>query len=186
MVAFRAMLGPVLALVAAWVVHPQVWLGAMIAAGFFSDVYDGILARRWGTETAALRVADTIADTLFYLSVLVAIVVRHWPVLRERILLLAVLLALEALRMVFDWIKFGRMSSYHSYAAKVWGILLATATFALLCFDRGFWLIAVAIVWGIVCDLEGLAMSAILPEWTYNVKTLRRAIALRRTMRVPA
>jgi CDP-diacylglycerol--glycerol-3-phosphate 3-phosphatidyltransferase len=155
----------------------------MIVAGFLSDVYDGILARRWGTETAALRVSDTVADTLFYLSVLAAIVVRHWPVLRERIVILGVLLGLEVLRAVFDWIKFRRMSSYHSYAAKLWGILLATATFALLCFDGGFWLITVAIVWGILCDLEGLAMSAILPEWTYNVKTLRRAIVLRRTMR---
>ena len=74
------------------------------------------------------------------------------------------------------------MASYHSYASKAWGALMAAATIALLCFDRAFWMVTLALVAGILCDLEGLAMSALLPQWTYNVKTLRRALALRRQM----
>lgn len=182
MVGFRALLGPVLALVAWRGSHPQPWLGAMIAAGFVSDVYDGILARRWGTETPALRVSDSLADIVFYLSILIAVLLRHGPVLRERAWLLVAVLALEAGRFVFDWIKYGRMASYHSYVAKAWGVLLAVAMIALLCFDAAFWLVTVALVWGIACELEGLAMSLLLPEWTYNVKTLPRAFALRRAM----
>ena len=156
----------------------------MIAAGLLSDVYDGILARRWQTDTAALRVADSFADTIFYIGVLAAIVERHWLVLHQRLWLLAALLALEALRFAFDWIKYRRMASYHSYAAKVWGLLLAAATIALLCFNRAPWLLTLALVWGILCDLEGLAMSALLPQWTHDVKSLRRAFQLRRQMPV--
>ncbi len=182
MVAFRVLLGPAIAFAALRLPAPQPWLGAMIAAGFLSDVYDGILARRWGTETAALRVADSAADTVFYLGVLSAVIARHWPVLRDRLTLLIVLLALEAARYLFDWIKFRRIASYHSYASKAWGALMAAATIALLCFDRAFWMVTLALVAGILCDLEGLAMSALLPQWTYNVKTLRRALALRRRM----
>ena len=162
--------------------RPEPWLGLMIAAGFLSDVYDGILARRWRTETAALRIADSVADTVFYLCVLSAVIERHWPVLRDRLGLLIALLALEAARYVFDWIKFRRMASYHSYASKAWGALMAAATIALLCFDRAFWMVTLALIAGIVCDLEGLAMSALLPQWTYNVKTLRRALTIRRQM----
>ena len=154
----------------------------MIAAGLVSDVYDGILARRWQTDTAALRVADSAADTIFYLGVLAAIVERHWPVLRDRLWLLTALLALETLRILFDWMKFRRMASYHSYAAKAWGLLLAAATIALLCFNRAPWLITVALVWGILCDMEGMAMSALLPQWTHDVRTLRRALELRRQL----
>ncbi len=152
----------------------------MIAAGLASDVYDGILARRWQTDTSALRVADSAADTVFYLGVLAAIVERHWPALHERLWLLAALLVLEALRILFDWMKFRRMASYHSYAAKAWGLLLAAATIALLCFNRAPWLMTAALVWGILCDMEGLAMSALLPHWTHDVKSLRRALELRR------
>ena len=182
MVVFRVLLGPPLPSPRFACPLPSPGSGLMIAAGFLSDVYDGILARRWGTETAALRVADSAADTVFYLGVLSAVIARHWPVLRDRLTLLIVLLALEAARYLFDWIKFRRIASYHSYASKAWGALMAAATIALLCFDRAFWMVTLALVAGILCDLEGLAMSALLPQWTYNVKTLRRALALRRRM----
>jgi CDP-diacylglycerol--glycerol-3-phosphate 3-phosphatidyltransferase len=182
MVVFRLGLGPFLATIAIFCTHPEIWLGILIAAGFLSDVYDGILARRWGTDTARLRLADSIADTVFYLSVLAAVIVRHGPVLRERIGLLTAVLALEALRMAFDLVKFRRMASYHSYTAKLWGIFLAAAAIALLCFNRGFWILTLALAWGMVCDLEGLAMSVILPQWTRDVKSLWRAFALRRQM----
>jgi len=182
LVCFRALAGPVLALVAWKMATPQIWLGALIAAGFVSDVYDGVLARRWGTATAALRIADSATDIVFYLCILAAVVLRHGTVIRERLGLLGVVLALEAGRLVFDWFKFGRMASYHSYTAKAWGVLLAVATIALLCFDGAFWLVTVALAWGIVCDVEGLAMSLMLPEWAHDVKTLRRALILRQKM----
>ena len=182
MVGMRAAFGPLMAVVAFRLAAPEMLLGTMIVAGFLSDIYDGILARRWGTATAALRVGDSVADTVFYLGVLAAVVERHWPVLREWLALLAALLLLEALRMVFDWAKYGRMASYHSYAAKLWGILLAVATVSVLCLDRAYWLVTVALVWGIVCDLEGVAMSLMLPERAHDVKTLRRALLLRREM----
>ena len=76
MVVGRALLGPGIALVAARVAFAEPWLGLMILAGFFSDVYDGILARRWGTETSALRVGDSVADTIFYFGILAAAVLR--------------------------------------------------------------------------------------------------------------
>jgi CDP-diacylglycerol--glycerol-3-phosphate 3-phosphatidyltransferase len=180
MIIFRASLAPLLVAAALWLPAPQPWLGSMIAAGFISDVYDGVLARRWGTDTTALRLCDSAVDTFFYLGVLAAVIIRHRPVLLERIWLLVAVLLLEALRLAFDWIKFRRMASYHSYAAKLWGVLLAIATIALLCFDRAYWLLTVALVWGILCDLEGLMMSALLPVWTRDVKTLGRAIELRR------
>ena len=183
MVLFRVLLGPTIAAVALRLPAPQSWLGLMIVAGFVSDVYDGILARRWGTETAAIRVADSAADTIFYLGVLSAVIARHWPVLRDRLALLIALLALEAARYIFDWFKYRRMASYHSYASKAWGVLMAAATIALLCYDSAFWLVTLALSAGILCDLEGLAMTAVLPQWTHDVKTLRRAFALRRKMR---
>jgi phosphatidylglycerophosphate synthase len=186
MVISRVLLGPMVVVVSWRLTQPQLLLGAMIAAACLSDVYDGILARRWGTVTAALRISDTTADTVFYLGVLAAVIVRHWPVLRARIALLVALLILEAFRMGFDWLKFHRMASYHTYSAKIWGLLLAVATIALLCFDRGFWLLTLALAWGILSDLEGLAISVILPKWTHDVKSLRRALALRRQMGVRA
>jgi len=180
LVTLRILLAPFMVLVASRLPHPQLCLGAMLLTGFLSDVYDGILARRWGTETAALRVSDSAADTVFYLGVAAALVVRHWPIVRGRLWLFAILLALEALRLAFDSWKYRRMASYHSYLAKVWGVILVVATVAALCLDRAYWLLTLAIAWGILCDLEGLAMSCLLPLWAHDVKTLAQAFRLRR------
>ena len=154
----------------------------MIVLGFLSDVFDGILARRWHTDTGALRLADSICDDVFYLSLAVVAVQRHWPVVRSRLWLLAAVLALEALRILCDWLKYGRMSSYHSYAAKAWGVLLASSALTLICFNRGATLLTVALAWGIVCNLESLMITALLPRWTHDVKSIASALMLRKRM----
>jgi len=177
----RFLLAPFVIVLAWRVEHPQLLLGISIALALVSDIYDGILARRWGTATAALRVSDTVADTLFYLSILGIFLLRHMDVVRANLWLLVALLTTEAARHVFDFVKFRRMASYHTYMAKTWGLILAAATIAILCFDRFSFLMTLAIGWGILCNIEGLAMSIILPRWTADVKTLARAWKLCQT-----
>jgi CDP-diacylglycerol--glycerol-3-phosphate 3-phosphatidyltransferase len=97
-----------------------------------------------------------------------------WP-------LLAVLIALEFIQHVFSLLKFGRLASFHSRLSKIWALLLATALIALLGFgwDK---LLNFAIAWGILCNLEGFAMSFVLPAWQHDVPTLSYAIWMRREM----
>ena len=179
LVAFRFLLGPALPLVARDPSIADAWLGVMVLAGFVSDVFDGVLARRWNTASFALRVADSAVDIVFYLGVLAALVDRHWPAIHARLGLLAAVMALETINVLVSFIKFRRMASYHSYAAKFWGFLLAASTVTLLTLDHGEWLLTLALAWGIASELEVLAMSLLLPEWTHDVKTLARAIAIR-------
>lgn len=111
---------------------------------------------------------------------LTSIVLRHWPVLLDRIGLLIALLALEVIRLGFDWIKFQHFASYHSNLAKLWGISLAAASITLLCFNRSYWLLTLALLLGILCDLEGLTISILLRHWTHDVKSLRTALMMSR------
>lgn len=182
MAVFRALLGPVLVAVAAIVNRPEGWLGTMIVLGFASDVFDGILARRWHTDTGAMRLADSICDDIFYLSMAVVAVQHHWPLIRPLIWLLGAVLALEVVRILCDRLKYGHMASYHSYVAKAWGILLASSAIALICFNACSTLLTVALAWGVVCNLEGMVMTALLPRWTRDVKSIGHALALRKRM----
>jgi phosphatidylglycerophosphate synthase len=181
LIALRACLGPTIAWTAWSVRQGEPWLGTMVMSGFLSDIYDGKLARRWDAETPQLRAADTSVDIVFYLGVLAAIVVRHGTEVRARLWLLFAVLGLEAVRLVFDFGKYGRIASYNAYSAKVLGILLASAAVTVLCLDRAYWLMTLALVWGVASEIEGLIMSLMLPEWTYNVNTLLRAAKLRHT-----
>jgi hypothetical protein len=77
--------------------------------------------------------------------------------------------------MGFDFIKFGKPASYHSYLAKGWGLTMAVAVIASFAFHRLNPLIPASLVMGLACNLEGIAMSLVLPAWHRDVKTLRAA-----------
>jgi len=124
MIAGRALGGPLIVF-GAWRGWGGAWLGAIVVVALL--IYDGILARRWDGETAALRMSDSVADTIFYLGVVAALWVREPEVLRGNWRWWGGLFVIEGVRYGFDFWKFGRAASYHSYLAKGWGLLIAVA-----------------------------------------------------------
>ena len=143
MAATRAALGPILILGQA-----SQWSGAALASiiltALLSDIFDGILARRWRCDTPAVRLFDSLADTAFYLCTAVALWLRYPHLLKSHALLFTALFTLEATRFAFDFAKFHKPSSYHSYLAKTWGLVLATAVIAAFLTPHADTLIAAA------------------------------------------
>ncbi|WP_295587304.1 CDP-alcohol phosphatidyltransferase family protein [uncultured Lamprocystis sp.] len=175
----RAGLAPVLVLLALF--HPAPWAiaGCLILA-VISDYFDGVIARRLNIVTDNLRRLDSIADSLFYLAALFAAWWLYPDVIYGHLRPLAVLIGLELLRYVVDFARFGREASYHLWSAKLWGVMLFLGFFALLVFaEDGLW-VSLVIYWGILSDLEGLAISFVLREWRTDVPTLAHALRLRR------
>ncbi|HTM18692.1 MAG TPA: CDP-alcohol phosphatidyltransferase family protein [Terracidiphilus sp.] len=182
LVVFRLILGPVIVLASSREPGPELWLGILFLSGPISDIYDGVLARRFGTATAALRISDTIVDIVFYLFVLIAVLIINTPAIHHRLWLVGSVMALEAARLLLDLIKFGRIASYHAYSAKLFGLFLMLAVGSLFSFKRDTWLLTAALIFGILSELEGLAFSILLPEWVHDVKTLSCALELRRKL----
>ena len=170
----RALLAPVVvALALAW---PMPWaFGACLVAAFASDVFDGIVARRLGVATPALRRLDSVADSIFYVAALFAAWHLHAVVLREHAFALLALILLEAARYVFDLRKFGKEASYHMWSSKLWGVALFAGFFALLVFGEDRVAVPAAIWIGILADVEGLAISMTLREWRTDVPTIWHA-----------
>jgi len=181
MAAGRAALGPIL--IAG---QESGWNGAVLAliviTALLSDIFDGILARRWSCDTPAVRLFDSMADTLFYLCVAAALWIGQPTVLTHYAALLIPLLALEAMRFGLDLAKFGKPASYHSYLAKAWGLVMAVGVVAVFWLQRANLILTVAMALGILCNLDGLAMSLMLPAWRKDVKTLSEAWRLRRQL----
>jgi CDP-diacylglycerol--glycerol-3-phosphate 3-phosphatidyltransferase len=178
LVSFRAALGPGLILASRWP-HSGLLLVACVALALLSDVLDGVLARRWRVDTETLRRWDTRADTFFYTCVLAVILLNYPAVIARRWLLLAGLITAEVIQHVFAALRYGRHASYHSILSKVWGLIMAAATMALLGWGVDDWLLDLALAWGILCNLQGLAMTLLLPTWHRDVPTLWHAWRLR-------
>ena len=82
MAAGRAALGPVLIAGAACSWNGFA-LAGMVVAALVSDIYDGVLARRWRCDTAGVRLFDSMADTVFYLCTAAALWVSEPQALAE-------------------------------------------------------------------------------------------------------
>lgn len=146
-----------------------------------SDVYDGKLARKWGIETGKLRQWDSIADTVFFMGVLAAMLFVFPELIWENRIGIGAILGLEGIRYIIDFIKFKRGASYHAKSAKAFGVSLLLATLVVMGTGYTHYFLPIAIFIGIYSEIEGLIMSFILPEWTYNVKHLFAALEIRQT-----
>jgi CDP-diacylglycerol--glycerol-3-phosphate 3-phosphatidyltransferase len=174
----RALLAPVVVLLAMF--HPDRFLfGVCLATAFVSDILDGVVARRLGVATSTLRRLDSAADSAFYLGALYAAWRLYPVVIVDHGRALLVLAGLELARYVFDFLKFRREASYHMWSAKLWGVLLFIAFFSLLALGRAGPVFGLAVYVGILADLEGLAISGILPAWRTDVPTFVHAIRIR-------
>ena len=179
LILFRLTLAPVVILLAAY--QLSFAIAVCIAVEVLCDIFDGIIARRMNVETERLRHADSLVDTVFFVSVAVA----AWMLFRDVFLrylgLLLVLIALEALRYVYDWLKFHRAASYHMYSAKAWGLVLGASMVALFGFGYAGWLVPMAIAVGILSDIEGLLISFLLATQKTDVHSVFAALELRRS-----
>ena len=176
--ALRAALGPVVVLLALF--QPNaVAFAVCLTLAFLSDYFDGVIARRLGVATPSVRRLDSIADTVFYISALLAAWSLHSTILRPYLPALLVLAALEVARYAFDFRKFGKEASYHMWSSKLWGITLVVAFYALLVFGRAGLPVTLAVYVGVAADLEGLAISSVLPRWRTDVPTIFHALSVR-------
>jgi hypothetical protein len=121
-----------------------------------------------------------MADTVFYLGVAVALWIGRPQLLHAHWRLLAALLSLEAFRIGFDLLKFGKPASYHSNFAKAWGLVLSASVIAAFVTSHTGMLLSVALAMGVACNLESFMMSLLLPSWHNDIKSLRCALKIRK------
>jgi len=176
LIAFRGLCAPAIFVLACFN-FPGGVLAAVVVAAFLSDIFDGVIARRQGISTAELRTADTIVDTVFYVSAAIALQVAvpaafdaTWP-------LVVVVTIVHVSRKTFELTKYGRIASYHMWSSKLLGVLLVAAfTHAFLTARPGP-LLGVALWLAVLNEIEGFAASVVLPSWRADVPSLIHAIA---------
>lgn len=148
---------------------------AAFVVAFLSDIFDGVLARRWGVSTAGLRQADSWADVCLYSCILVCFW-RVYPnvAIAYRLPLLAIGLA-QLLWLLVGLVKFGQPASFHTYSAKFWGITLGVAIVMLFGLGSAAGL-GLAIGVGILHSAEEIAMMLVLREWQHDVLSILHAL----------
>lgn len=167
----RLLLGPV-ALACALTNVPRCVYLPILVAGTLSDIYDGILARRFGVATPALRRYDSVTDVIYYLFILAAafllcktVITQNWP-------LIALIVLSEAGTILTSYFRFGKYPATHSYLAKFYGLCLLAALVAMLVLNAGSWVIVALTVVALVTNAEIIAIHLLMHTPPVDVRSI--------------
>lgn len=116
-----------------------------------SDMADGVIARKTGTQSHLGAALDSLADLIF----LVVALVRLIPTIIHRLpgwvwYLVLFIAAVRLLAYVVGWVKYHRYAALHTIGNKVAGAALFCSPYLLLLLD-------VKVVSYTVCGLAGLS-----------------------------
>lgn len=152
---------------------------ALFVVAFVSDYFDGVAARALGVVTRALRQADSVVDTIFYLVLAGATWRLHPDVLRHHAAALAVCFATLGAWFVLDLVRWRAAAGFHAWSAKLFAAALGLWAVMLYGFGTdGPWLV-VACAAGTISHLEGIAISLVLRHHATDVPTVLHALRKR-------
>lgn len=178
---FRGVLAPVLTWWGA-ANDQSLFVGALMIATFFSDWFDGVLARRWNSATPALRRADSLADTIFYVNVVMVALIYRWDAICPWTVSLGGLLLLEIVCQLTNYARFGCRTATHAYLCKIWAILLCAAASDLLVCHAGFGTLGVCITVGYIAYADVLMILWLMPIPAVDVPTSWHAWQTRKSI----
>lgn len=157
----------------------QVLIAWSIPIAIVSDVFDGILARRFGSSTERLRRLDSQIDLFYWSSLLIAMMLLipdannvFWPWIGLSVLA-------EAMLYTVSFVRFGKEPCTHAFLSKLWCLALGTALFH--CFLTGqTTCMPYALSFGYLSQLDVLLILLILPKWQKDIPSCFHAFCIRK------
>jgi cardiolipin synthase len=145
----------------------------LLPINFFTDLIDGYLARKYKVTSMLGTRLDSIGDDLTVFSAIVGIFVFKFEFIKEEAVIIGTMLTLLLVQNIFALLRYGKISSFHTYLAKVAALL--QGIFLILAFfltEPSQILFYVASAITILELIEEVILVFILPEWKINVKGL--------------
>lgn len=164
----------------AWTSRETAFTWLLIAA-LASDGVDGMLARAFGWTSRIGSLLDSVADAALMLTSAYGVWVFHPYVFTEYGVIIWTLIALWALEHLVALFRYRRLSSFHTALVR-YGVLVFSV-FLVVLFLFGFvgWLFYLSVMFSLAAVLEQLAMIALLPQWTPDLRGGLPEVLRRRT-----
>jgi phosphatidylglycerophosphate synthase len=160
--------------------HPRAFAWLLLIC-LVSDIVDGLIARHFHVQSTLGAALDSLADFLMTLVAVVGMIVLQPAFTSAHGLELCVLGGLYITEVVAAFARYGRLSSFHTYATRVSAYAQGIFFVGLFFWGETTWLFYLA--WTLACAayLEELALVACCPSWTHDVRGLYWVIKAKRT-----
>lgn len=149
------------------------WFKWLLALSFFTDAIDGVLARRFKVTSVLGAKLDSIADDLTVAVGVVGMVVIYPDFIKGQLVWLIALFILFLIEVSFALRRYGKMSSFHTYFAKLSAILQGVFLILLFFLDKPvYFLFYATLVVTALQLIEEIILVALVPEFKTDVKGL--------------
>jgi CDP-diacylglycerol--glycerol-3-phosphate 3-phosphatidyltransferase len=176
--AFRVVCAPVL-LALAWNGITGAFL-TLFGLGLASDVLDGALARRLGQESDFGARLDQWADFALWVAFPLG-AWWLWPeVVRREVPYVILAIICLLLPTTIAYAKYRAVPGYHTWSAKLGSVLMGIGVPLLLIFDLA-WPFRLAALFMLVCAVDEIVITYLLPECRHSVPSVFHAARLRRS-----
>ena len=145
----------------------------LLAISFFTDAIDGFLARKFRVSSIMGARLDSLADDLTLLMGILGIFRFEPEFVQQQLAWIIILIAMYLIQTTMALVRYGRVSSFHTYMAK--GAAILQGSFLILLFFLPEWPLALfhfAAVFTILDLIEEIILVIVLPEWKTDVKGL--------------
>ena len=166
--AARIIAAPVLVFLAA-TGHETAFTWVLVPA-LLTDIADGLIARLFHLQSRLGALLDSVADTLLLFASIYGIAAFHPEVLRNHATVGAVVVGAWLLENLLALLRYGRLSSFHTYLSKIAGYLLGIFVGVLFVFGFHPWLLYAAAGASVLGNCEELLLLALLPRWRADVR----------------
>lgn len=154
----------------------------LLVVSFLTDAVDGFFSRRYKVSSVFGSKLDSIADDMTIVAAIVGMMEFYPGFIRNERILIAVLAGLFLLQVSLALIRYGKITSFHTYLAKLAAIMQGIFFLALFFLENppyGLFYFAVGVT---IADLiEEIIMVLMLRRWKSDVKGLYGAIRSRKS-----
>lgn len=143
----------------------------LLGVSFFTDLIDGFLARKFKVASVLGTKLDSIGDDLTVLVAMIALFVMKGSFIRQEKFIFIILLVLFLVQTSYAFIRYRKMTSFHTYLAK--GAAILQGVFLLLVFftNKPDIIIFYAAAFITMLELiEEIILVSLLPDWQTNVR----------------
>lgn len=145
----------------------------LLLVSFLTDAIDGYLARKYKATSVLGSKLDSLGDDLTVLVGTIGIFQLRFDFIKEQLFIILILFSLFSIQLIFSIIKYGKLSSFHTYGAKAAAILQGIFILSTFFFKEPshllFYLASLVTALELI---EETILVGIIKHWTNDVKGL--------------
>lgn len=143
----------------------------LLPVSFFTDLIDGFLARKFKVTSIFGSKLDSIGDDLSFVAAVVGAFIFKLDFISDNLVIVSTLLGLYLLQTIIALTKYGRITSLHTYMAKLATLFQGFFLIFLFLFPHPiYWLFYAAAIITIIDLIEEIIILFYLPVWEANVQ----------------